>query len=118
VHRCYCSPSTVHWRYYSSKKKKKEEVIPMASRDQQWYMDTGATSHLSSHTDDNLDTSPIALRLLTTPTSPQQTPPQTSLEVDIQEKDKNKAKKDKAEHDNEKNVSKSQQSKSKSTLRS
>ncbi|GKG51497.1 hypothetical protein Tco_0541881, partial [Tanacetum coccineum] len=22
----------------------------MASRDQQWYMDTGATSHLSSHT--------------------------------------------------------------------
>ncbi|GKA05437.1 ribonuclease H-like domain-containing protein [Tanacetum coccineum] len=26
--------------------------------------------------DDNLDTSPIALRLLTTPTSPQQTPPQ------------------------------------------
>ncbi|GJR17464.1 ribonuclease H-like domain-containing protein [Tanacetum coccineum] len=27
--------------------------------------------------DDNLDTSPIALRLLTTPTSPQQTPPQT-----------------------------------------
>nr|GEW95713.1 hypothetical protein [Tanacetum cinerariifolium]GEW97128.1 hypothetical protein [Tanacetum cinerariifolium] len=28
--------------------------------------------------DDNLDTSPIALRLLTTPTSPQQTPPQTT----------------------------------------
>ncbi|GJY95100.1 ribonuclease H-like domain-containing protein [Tanacetum coccineum] len=27
---------------------------------------------------DNLDTSPIALRLLTTPTSPQQTPPQTT----------------------------------------
>ncbi|GJX34847.1 ribonuclease H-like domain-containing protein [Tanacetum coccineum] len=50
----------------------------MASHDQQWYMDTGATSHLSSHTDDNLDTSPIALRLLTTPTSPQQTPPQTT----------------------------------------
>ncbi|GJV04714.1 ribonuclease H-like domain-containing protein [Tanacetum coccineum] len=30
------------------------------------------------HPDDNLDTSPIALRLLTTPTSPQQTPPQTT----------------------------------------
>ncbi|GJU75703.1 ribonuclease H-like domain-containing protein [Tanacetum coccineum] len=28
--------------------------------------------------DDNLDTSPIVLRLLTTPTSPQQTPPQTT----------------------------------------
>ncbi|GJT91645.1 ribonuclease H-like domain-containing protein [Tanacetum coccineum] len=28
--------------------------------------------------DDNLDTSPIALRILTTPTSPQQTPPQTT----------------------------------------
>ncbi|GKD89489.1 ribonuclease H-like domain-containing protein [Tanacetum coccineum] len=28
--------------------------------------------------DDNLDTSPIALRLITTPTSPQQTPPQTT----------------------------------------
>ncbi|GJX08958.1 ribonuclease H-like domain-containing protein [Tanacetum coccineum] len=50
----------------------------MASHDPQWYMDTGATSHLSSHTDDNLDTSPIALRLLTTPTSPQQTSPQTT----------------------------------------
>nr|GEV45024.1 NBS-containing resistance-like protein [Tanacetum cinerariifolium] len=56
----------------------------MASRDQQWYMDTGATSHLSSHTDDNLDTSPIALRLLITPTSPQQTPPQTTPQTNPQ----------------------------------
>ncbi|GKD41538.1 hypothetical protein Tco_1261745, partial [Tanacetum coccineum] len=31
--------------------------------------------------DDNLDTSPIALRLLTTPTSPQQTPPQTTTQT-------------------------------------
>ncbi|GJU33246.1 ribonuclease H-like domain-containing protein [Tanacetum coccineum] len=31
-----------------------------------------------SSRDENLDTSPIALRLLTTPTSPQQTPPQTT----------------------------------------
>ncbi|GJX97393.1 ribonuclease H-like domain-containing protein [Tanacetum coccineum] len=31
--------------------------------------------------DDNLDTSPIALRLLTTPTSPQQTPPQTNSQT-------------------------------------
>ncbi|GKB39822.1 ribonuclease H-like domain-containing protein [Tanacetum coccineum] len=30
----------------------------MASHDQQWYMDTGATSHLSSHTD-NLQTSSL-----------------------------------------------------------
>ncbi|GKE39697.1 hypothetical protein Tco_1463102, partial [Tanacetum coccineum] len=25
-------------------------IILMASRDQQWYMDTGAISHISSHT--------------------------------------------------------------------
>ncbi|GJU87773.1 ribonuclease H-like domain-containing protein [Tanacetum coccineum] len=31
--------------------------------------------------DDNLDTSPIALRLLTKPTSPQQTPPQTNSQT-------------------------------------
>ncbi|GJY04543.1 RNA-directed DNA polymerase, eukaryota, reverse transcriptase zinc-binding domain protein [Tanacetum coccineum] len=67
-------------KYCSSKKKK----LLMASPDQQWYMDTGATSHLSSHTDDNLDTSPIALRILTTPTSPQQTPPQTNLQTTSQ----------------------------------
>nr|GEX85360.1 ribonuclease H-like domain-containing protein [Tanacetum cinerariifolium] len=34
--------------------------------------------------DDNLDTSPIALRLLTTPTSPQQTPPQTTPQTTLQ----------------------------------
>ncbi|GJZ66253.1 ribonuclease H-like domain-containing protein [Tanacetum coccineum] len=34
--------------------------------------------------DDNLDTSPIALRLLTTPTSPQQTPPQTTPQTNPQ----------------------------------
>nr|GEY07678.1 ribonuclease H-like domain-containing protein [Tanacetum cinerariifolium] len=28
-----------------------QKIIPVASRDEQWYMDTGATSHLSSHTD-------------------------------------------------------------------
>ncbi|GJY50236.1 ribonuclease H-like domain-containing protein [Tanacetum coccineum] len=33
---------------------------------------------------DNLDTSPIALRLLTTPTSPQQTPPQITLQTNPQ----------------------------------
>ncbi|GJS41520.1 hypothetical protein Tco_0566563 [Tanacetum coccineum] len=38
--------------YCSSKKK----IVLMASHDQQWYMDTGATSHLSSHTG-NLQTS-------------------------------------------------------------
>ncbi|GJZ33936.1 hypothetical protein Tco_0579372 [Tanacetum coccineum] len=39
-------------------KKQKKEVIPMASRDQQWYMDTRATFHLSSHTG-NLHTSSL-----------------------------------------------------------
>ncbi|GJZ69144.1 ribonuclease H-like domain-containing protein [Tanacetum coccineum] len=34
--------------------------------------------------DDNLDTSPIALRLLTTPTSPQQTPPQITPQTNPQ----------------------------------
>nr|GEX20429.1 hypothetical protein [Tanacetum cinerariifolium] len=36
----------------------KVKIIPMASRDQQWYMDTEATSHLSSHTG-NLQTSSL-----------------------------------------------------------
>ncbi|GJV32308.1 ribonuclease H-like domain-containing protein [Tanacetum coccineum] len=40
--------------YCSSRKKK----LLMASSDQQWYMDTGATSHLSSHTG-NLQTSSL-----------------------------------------------------------
>ncbi|GJR56659.1 ribonuclease H-like domain-containing protein [Tanacetum coccineum] len=44
----YCSPSTVH----------KKKIILKASHDQQWYMDTGATSHLSSHTG-NLQTSSL-----------------------------------------------------------
>ncbi|GJY63292.1 ribonuclease H-like domain-containing protein [Tanacetum coccineum] len=35
-----------------------KKLIHMASRDQQWYMDTGATSHLSSHTG-NLHTSSL-----------------------------------------------------------
>ncbi|GJV99507.1 NAC domain-containing protein [Tanacetum coccineum] len=38
------------------RKKKKKKIILMASHDQQWYMDTGATSYISSHTG-NLKTS-------------------------------------------------------------
>nr|GEY05117.1 ribonuclease H-like domain-containing protein [Tanacetum cinerariifolium] len=37
---------TIHQRFMFIEKK----IILMASQDQQWYMDTGATSHLSSHT--------------------------------------------------------------------
>ncbi|GJQ96015.1 ribonuclease H-like domain-containing protein [Tanacetum coccineum] len=37
-----------------------------------------------SHPDDNLDTSPIALRLLTIPNSPQQTPPQITPQTNPQ----------------------------------
>ncbi|GJU62209.1 ribonuclease H-like domain-containing protein [Tanacetum coccineum] len=54
----WSSRSTVHQRVlfiggYCSPKKK---IVLMASHDQKWYMDTGATSHLSSYTD-NLQTS-------------------------------------------------------------
>ncbi|GJV93967.1 ribonuclease H-like domain-containing protein [Tanacetum coccineum] len=47
------SPSTVHRELFIEKK-----IILMASHDQQWYMDTRATFHLSSHTG-NLQTSSL-----------------------------------------------------------
>nr|GEW24770.1 NBS-containing resistance-like protein [Tanacetum cinerariifolium] len=60
----YCSPRIVHQRYCLSRYYSpallfiNKKIIHMASRDQQWYMDTGATSHLSSHTG-NLQTSSL-----------------------------------------------------------
>ncbi|GKE44280.1 hypothetical protein Tco_1471564, partial [Tanacetum coccineum] len=68
IHR-YCSSTLLFIEYCSSTLLFTEycslallfiekKVIPMASRDQQWYMDTRATSHLSSHTG-NLHTSSL-----------------------------------------------------------